>query len=72
MFTGIHLFQVYHPPERRTQQEQVNDLLGEVTDEVELDSRRPDPVQEISARLAQLREPDPDDAPAEGKSYISQ
>ncbi|XP_052270758.1 abscission/NoCut checkpoint regulator-like isoform X2 [Dreissena polymorpha] len=50
---------VYQPPDRRTQQEQMNELLDEISNEVELDSRLPDPVLEISARLARLKEPIP-------------
>ncbi|XP_060606895.1 abscission/NoCut checkpoint regulator-like isoform X2 [Ruditapes philippinarum] len=49
---------VYHAPDRRTQQEQMNDLLDEISSEVVLDSRLPDPVQEISSRLAKLKQPD--------------
>ncbi|XP_053397944.1 abscission/NoCut checkpoint regulator-like [Mercenaria mercenaria] len=50
---------VYHPPDRRTQQEQMNDLLDEISNEVELDSHLPDPAQEIAARLAKLKQPEP-------------
>ena len=34
----------------------MNDLLNEISDEVELDSRLPDPDTEIAARLARLKE----------------
>ncbi|WAR20177.1 ANCHR-like protein [Mya arenaria] len=47
----------YQPPERRSQQKQMEDLLNEIADEVELDARLPDPVTEISARLAKLKQP---------------
>lgn len=46
---------VYHPPDRRTQQEQMNDLLDEISNEVELDSKLPDPVTEIATRLGLLK-----------------
>ena len=48
-------FQTYQPPDRRTQQEQMNDLLNEISEEVQLDSRLPDPETEIAARLARLK-----------------
>lgn len=48
----------YHPPDRRTQQEQMNDLLDEISNEVELDSKLPDPATEIAARLARLKDED--------------
>ncbi|XP_064600570.1 abscission/NoCut checkpoint regulator-like [Liolophura sinensis] len=47
--------QMYHPPDRRTQQEQMNDLLEEIGDEIALDSRLPDPAVEVEYRLAQLK-----------------
>ncbi|KAL4239061.1 Abscission/NoCut checkpoint regulator [Mactra antiquata] len=49
---------MYVAPDRRTQQEQMNDLLDEIADEVELDSRLPDPTQDIAARLEKLRNHD--------------
>lgn len=52
----------YQAPDRRTQQEQINDLLEEIGSEVELDSHLPDPVTEIEQRLAQLRRPVSDTA----------
>ncbi|KAL5008294.1 hypothetical protein ScPMuIL_013875 [Solemya velum] len=45
----------YQPPDRRSQQEEVNDLLDEIANEVDLDSHLPDPTSEIEARLAQLK-----------------
>ncbi|RUS88182.1 hypothetical protein EGW08_004079 [Elysia chlorotica] len=45
----------YQPPDRRTQIEQVDDLLEQLCEEVEIDSLRPDPVKDVEARLAHLR-----------------
>ncbi|KAK3092400.1 hypothetical protein FSP39_002347 [Pinctada imbricata] len=45
----------YRPPDRRTQQAQIDDLLDEIADEVELDSRLPDPTKQIEDRLSRLR-----------------
>ena len=56
LFVTTLFFQTYHPPDRRTQQEQMNDLLDEIGNEVELDSHLPDPATEIADRLARLRE----------------
>ncbi|XP_012943036.1 abscission/NoCut checkpoint regulator isoform X2 [Aplysia californica] len=46
---------VYRPPDRRLQPQQVDDLLEEIAAEVEIDSHRPNPAQEVEARLAQFR-----------------
>ncbi|KAK3580877.1 hypothetical protein CHS0354_032939 [Potamilus streckersoni] len=46
---------VYQGPDRRTEQEKINDLLDEIADEVEIDSHRPDPALEVEQRLAQIR-----------------
>ncbi|KAL3873197.1 hypothetical protein ACJMK2_036342 [Sinanodonta woodiana] len=46
---------VYQGPDRRTEQEKINDLLNEIADEVEIDSHRPDPASEVDQKLAQLR-----------------
>ncbi|GFS12061.1 zinc finger, FYVE domain-containing 19 [Elysia marginata] len=45
----------YQPPDRRTQVEQVDDLLEQLCEEVQIDSFRPDPAKDIEARLAHLR-----------------
>ncbi|KAK3736880.1 hypothetical protein RRG08_000627 [Elysia crispata] len=45
----------YQPPDRRTQIEQVDDLLEQLCEEVEIDSLRPDPVKDVEARLAHLK-----------------
>lgn len=47
---------VFQAPDRRTQQEQINSLLDEISDEIEIDSHRPDPVKDIEQRLAGLRD----------------
>jgi len=49
---------LYKPPDRRLQPEQVEDLLEEIASEVEIDSHRPNPAQEVEARLARLRSVD--------------
>ena len=36
----------------------MNDLLDEISNEVELDSKLPDPATEIAARLARLKDED--------------
>jgi len=59
--------QAYQPPDRRTQQEQMNDLLDEISSEVEMDSRLPDPVTEIAARLNNLKQPYRKEEPAGDK-----
>lgn len=51
---------VYQAPDRRTQQEEINSLLEEISSEVEIDSHRPDPVKEIESRLAGLKEKEPE------------
>lgn len=48
--------QVYQAPDRRCETKMVDDLLEQLTHEVEMDSRLPDPDQEIEKRLRQLRE----------------
>ncbi|XP_076314273.1 abscission/NoCut checkpoint regulator isoform X2 [Tachypleus tridentatus] len=53
---------VFREAEHHTESEMVDDLLKEVQEEVEIDSRRPKPEDEIAARLARLRgedEPQP-------------
>ncbi|KAL8615645.1 hypothetical protein ACOMHN_034795 [Nucella lapillus] len=45
----------YQPPDRRTQVEQMDDLLDEIANEVEIDSHRPDPATYVEDRLARLR-----------------
>ena len=47
---------MYQAPDRRTQVEQVDDLLEQLCEEVEIDSLRIDPVKDIEARLAHLRQ----------------
>ncbi|XP_059144168.1 abscission/NoCut checkpoint regulator-like [Physella acuta] len=47
---------VYQAPDRRCETQMVDDLLEQLTHEVEMDSRLPDPDQEIERRLRQLRE----------------
>ncbi|XP_076463774.1 abscission/NoCut checkpoint regulator-like [Babylonia areolata] len=46
----------YQPPDRRTQVEQIDDLLDEIANEVEIDSHRPDPAAYVEDRLARLRD----------------
>lgn len=46
---------VYQPPDRRTQTEQIDDLLDEIATEVEIDSHYPDPAKDVANRLARLR-----------------
>ena len=48
--------QFYQPPDRRTQVEQIDDLLDEIANEVEIDSHQPDPATYVEDRLAKLRE----------------
>ena len=55
----------YQPPDRRTQIEQVDDLLEQLCEEVEIDSLRPDPVKDVEARLAHLKY-------GEGKRKVTQ
>ncbi|KAK7493474.1 hypothetical protein BaRGS_00015374 [Batillaria attramentaria] len=45
----------YQPPDRRTQIEQIDDLLDEIANEVEIDSHRPDPAKDVENRLAKLK-----------------
>lgn len=45
---------VYHPPDRRTQVEQIDDLLEEIASEVDIDSWYPDPAKDVENRLARL------------------
>lgn len=49
-------FQFYQPPNRKTQVEEIDDLLDEIANEVEIDSHRPDPATYVEDRLAHLRE----------------
>ncbi|XP_064621318.1 abscission/NoCut checkpoint regulator-like [Lineus longissimus] len=51
--------QFYRAPDRRTQQEEMRDLMDEMFDEVQLDSRHPKPEDEIAARLARLKDQEP-------------
>ncbi|GFO35436.1 Zinc finger protein [Plakobranchus ocellatus] len=46
---------LYQAPDRRTQVEQVDDLLEQVCAEVDIDALRPDPVKDVEARLAHLK-----------------
>ena len=48
--------QFYQPPDRRTQTEQIDDLLDEIANEVEIDSHQPDPATYVEGRLARLRD----------------
>ncbi|XP_070181315.1 abscission/NoCut checkpoint regulator-like isoform X3 [Littorina saxatilis] len=47
--------QVYHPPDTRTQVEQIDELLDEIANEVEIDSHGIDPVADVENRLSSLR-----------------
>ncbi|VDI06487.1 Hypothetical predicted protein, partial [Mytilus galloprovincialis] len=58
----------YHAPDRRTQQDQINDLLDEIGEEIEIDSHRPDPVKDIENRLAGLKGNPESDKPSNGES----
>ncbi|KAK7104442.1 abscission/NoCut checkpoint regulator-like isoform X2 [Littorina saxatilis] len=46
---------VYHPPDTRTQVEQIDELLDEIANEVEIDSHGIDPVADVENRLSSLR-----------------
>ncbi|XP_041351923.1 abscission/NoCut checkpoint regulator-like isoform X2 [Gigantopelta aegis] len=46
--------QYYHPPERRAEQQQVDELLDEIANEVELDAQF-DPVACVEKRLAEYK-----------------
>lgn len=61
----------YQGPDRRTQQEQINDLLDEIGEEIEIDSHRPDPVKDIENRLAGLRGDPESDKPRNRESEKS-
>lgn len=52
--------QVYRRPDVRTIVQQASDLMKQVTLEADLDSRLVKPEDEIAARLARLRDEDPD------------
>lgn len=54
----------YQAPDRRTQVEQVDDLLEQLCEEVEIDSLRPDPVKDIESRLTHLRQGPVNEKPA--------
>ncbi|CAH1792301.1 unnamed protein product, partial [Owenia fusiformis] len=45
----------YVPPNRKTETEEMDDLLDEIYDEVELDSKYPKPEEDVANRLAALR-----------------
>ncbi|BFZ06839.1 hypothetical protein BsWGS_09878 [Bradybaena similaris] len=49
---------MYKPPDSRTETQQVDDLIEQLIAEVDLDSKRPDPVREVEDRLARLRQAD--------------
>ena len=38
------------PQDKRSEQQQIDDLLQEIHDEVEIDSRRVDPAQDVADR----------------------
>ncbi|XP_013772654.1 abscission/NoCut checkpoint regulator-like [Limulus polyphemus] len=46
---------VFREAEHHTESEMIDNLMKEVQEEVEIDSRRPKPEDEIAARLARLR-----------------
>ncbi|KAK6182140.1 hypothetical protein SNE40_009891 [Patella caerulea] len=50
-----HQHKFYHPPDRRSEQKQVDDLLDEICDEVEIDSHFPGPATDVQQRLDKLK-----------------
>lgn len=52
------LFQYYHPPDRRPQQQQVDELLNEIADEVEIDAKC-DPAKDVEDRLVRFKDEPP-------------
>jgi hypothetical protein len=46
---------VYKAPDSRTQQLQIDDLLDEISNEVDMESRLPNSLTELEGRLANLK-----------------
>ncbi|CAG5127002.1 unnamed protein product, partial [Candidula unifasciata] len=49
---------IYKPAVRKSETQQVDDLIDQLLAEVDIDSLRPDPAQEVEDRLARLRQAD--------------
>ncbi|KFM60159.1 Zinc finger FYVE domain-containing protein 19, partial [Stegodyphus mimosarum] len=64
--------QVYRPSRRQTSVEQAEDLMMQVTEEVQLDSKLIKPEDEIAARLARLRDEVPEKMEVEEKLSTEQ
>ncbi|XP_046582007.1 abscission/NoCut checkpoint regulator-like [Haliotis rubra] len=52
------LFQYYHPPDRRSQQQQVDELLNEIADEVTIDDKC-NPAKDVEERLVRFKNDPP-------------
>ncbi|XP_047484897.1 uncharacterized protein LOC125036367 [Penaeus chinensis] len=56
----------YQPPDQRTEVDKAQDLLSQAMQEVSIESRVPNPDDELEARLARLRGEEPRAAPPAG------